>query len=556
MIDDGRRALESVAAASSDWTDTRALDERISGFEKLFPYSRGVFIIDAHGRPLAPASARNTDVRLDERQWFKKAVSAKGFVVGEFVVSRVTGAPVLPLGLPVMEGSSLVAVLVLSIDLSWLYDNAQNQGLPDGSTINFIGPDGSVLVRYPDPQDYVGRNFRNSTLVEVAAKARATSTVFESPGLDNVHRLYVVQPLTLESGFAGSVAVGIPLSQIHRSSSTALTVTWAVIVVVMAFAAAASVVGVRGLVLRPIGLLADHAQKLTSGDFGSRVEADRLPRELQLLAEAFNTTSESLEHREREVKKYREHLEELVADRTRELTRSQADLQRSNAELQQFAYVASHDLQEPLRMVASFTQLLAQKYEGGLDEQAQQYIGFAVDGATRMQQLINDLLAYSRIETQARSLQSVDSAACLQLALANLELRIRETGAQIDVGPLPSVVADQTQLSQVFQNLVGNGIKFNRTGSPRVAVSARTDGSMVEFTVEDNGIGISQEFSERVFVIFQRLNTRAEFPGTGIGLAVCRRIVDRHGGRIWFEAAPQGGTRFLFTLPAPQGVRS
>lgn len=207
-------------------------------------------------------------------------------------------------------------------------------------------------------------------------------------------------------------------------------------------------------------------------------------------------------------------------------------------------------------MVASFTQLLGQKYEGELDDQAQQYIGFAVDGATRMQQLINDLLAYSRIETQARELQSVDSEACLRLALANLELRIQETGAKIEIGTLPPVVADQTQLAQVFQNLVGNAIKFNRTGDPRVVVAARMAGRMVEFMVEDNGIGISPEFAERVFVIFQRLNTRSEFPGTGIGLAVCRRIVDRHGGRIWFEAAPQGGTRFLFTLPAPQGVPS
>jgi hypothetical protein len=226
MIDDGRRSLESVAAASSDWSDTRALDQRVSGFEKLFPYSRGVFIIDPRGRPLAPASARKTDIRLDERQWFKKAVAAKGFAVGEFVISKTTGAPVLPLGLSVMRGSELVAVLVLSIDLSWLYDNAQNQGLPDGSTINFIGPDGAVLVRYPNPQDYVGRDFRNAALVEASAKARETSAVIESPGLDKVPRLYVIQPLTLENVFAGSVAVGIPLSQIHRSSSAVLTATW------------------------------------------------------------------------------------------------------------------------------------------------------------------------------------------------------------------------------------------------------------------------------------------------------------------------------------------
>jgi PAS domain S-box-containing protein len=224
-------------------------------------------------------------------------------------------------------------------------------------------------------------------------------------------------------------------------------------------------------------------------------------------------------------------------------------LDRSNRDLEQFAYVASHDLQEPLRMVASFTQLLAQRYEGQLDEKAQTYIHYAVDGATRMQRLINDLLTYSRVSTQGRLFEPTDSHSVLGEALLNLSTAIEVSGAIVTNDDLPTVHADPTQLLQVFQNLIANAIKFRGKDSPHVHVSAREEGGEWLFSVKDNGIGIDAHHSDRLFVIFQRLHTRQEYPGTGIGLALCKRIVERHGGRIWFESEPGVGSTFCFALP-------
>jgi len=232
-----------------------------------------------------------------------------------------------------------------------------------------------------------------------------------------------------------------------------------------------------------------------------------------------------------------------------DMARLLSELQRSNKELEQFAYIASHDLQEPLRMIASYVQLLEQKYKGRLDEKADKYIYFAVDGALRMQNLIEALLAYSRVTTRGAPFDPVDTNLVFTHVVVNLSAVIKENHAVVTKDPLPTVRGDEAQLAQLFQNLIGNAIKFRKPDTPPlVHVSAKKARKQWAFSVRDNGIGMEAKYFDRIFQIFQRLHTHAEYPGTGIGLAICKRIVERHGGRIWLESAPGEGTTFFFTL--------
>jgi len=229
---------------------------------------------------------------------------------------------------------------------------------------------------------------------------------------------------------------------------------------------------------------------------------------------------------------------------------TQAALQRSNTELEQLAYVASHDMQEPLRMVASYLQLVAQRYQGRLDADADEFIGYAVDGAKRMQALINDLLAYSRLGTKARPFEPTDCNAVVATALSHLRVAIADSGAAVTHDPLPTLMGDASQLLQLFQNLIANAVKFRGDAAPRVHVSAEPADGGWRFTVRDNGIGIAPEYFERIFVLFQRLHGRGAYPGTGIGLAICKKVVERHGGHIEVRSQPGEGSTFTFTLAA------
>lgn len=243
--------------------------------------------------------------------------------------------------------------------------------------------------------------------------------------------------------------------------------------------------------------------------------------------------------------------EEALRQKSQEVEERNKELQRSNSELEQFAYVASHDLQEPLRMVASYCQLLQRRYNEKLDKDANEFIGFAVEGANRMQRLINDLLSYSRIGRKGGDPAPFEFADAVAGALANLKAAISDSGAIVNVGTLPRVVGVRMQLTQLMQNLVGNAIKFHREGvTPTISVSATTEGAMSHIVVEDNGIGIEPQYLDRVFLIFQRLHERNKYPGTGIGLAIAKKVIEYHGGRIWIESTPGQGSRFHFTLPA------
>jgi signal transduction histidine kinase len=317
-----------------------------------------------------------------------------------------------------------------------------------------------------------------------------------------------------------------------------------VILIVLAFILEISVI-------RPLSRLAADARQLADGDFAHHVDPGG-PQEVRTTGIDVNRMRERILAELSVARVAHAQLETAHASLETAHASLEArteDLQRSNAELEQFAYVASHDLQEPLRKVASFCQLLQRRYAGRLDERADQYIEHAVDGAKRMQQLINDLLAFSRVGRTAQRREQVSCAVLLAQAWANVGSAVRASHATIEVGDLPVVLGETSLLTAVFQNLLSNALKFAGEQAPRISVSARRDGEHWLFSFTDNGIGIPAEYAERIFVIFQRLHDKAAYPGTGIGLAMCRKIIEYHGGRIWLDTTVTSGARFCFTLP-------
>ncbi|USX54723.1 ATP-binding protein [Lentzea sp. HUAS12] len=323
-----------------------------------------------------------------------------------------------------------------------------------------------------------------------------------------------------------------------NDSATGMAVTCIVALAVLLIAVLGCVAAMLVYVVRPLSRLREHVGQVAGGDFAHVVTASG-PQELQVLGH--------------DVDKMRVRIvDELdqAQERNAALDAATEDLRRSNTELEQFAYVASHDLQEPLRKVASFCQLLERRYRDKLDERGIQYVDFAVDGAKRMQRLINDLLAFSRVGRHRDEQVVVAAADLVEEARGNLSHVLEESGAVVEVGTLPEVQGEARLLTAVFQNLIGNAVKFHGDQPPHVWVDAEPgEDGMWEFSVRDNGIGIEEQYAERVFVIFQRLHAKETYPGTGIGLSMCRKIVEHHGGRIWLDTTATGGTTFRFTLP-------
>ncbi|GAC1401348.1 MAG: CHASE3 domain-containing protein [Mycobacterium sp.] len=354
---------------------------------------------------------------------------------------------------------------------------------------------------------------------------------------DRLRRLFDVQNETL------AVALQAGGAQLDNVRAWRDSVLIGLIVVFFAMAVLLAVL-VRSAVTRPLGSLAAACRRITSGNFDERI-VPRGPKDIRAIAADVEDMRQRI-------------VDELDASRAaREaLDEQTVELRRSNAELEQFAYVASHDLQEPLRKVASFCQLLEKRYGDKLDDRGIEYINFAVDGAKRMQVLINDLLTFSRVGRLNATSTGVELDAAVDTALDNVSNSIDESGAQIarPAAGLPHVNGDPTLLAMVWQNLIGNAVKFRREGvRPRIVIdyAQRVRGDDVEwlFTVSDNGIGVPHEFADKVFVIFQRLHGRDAYGGTGIGLALCKKIIEHHGGTIWIDTSYTDGTRFCFTLP-------
>lgn len=479
----------------------------------------------------------------DNQPYFLEGL--EGLFVQTIVHDVVSQMPTMTMSIPIKaRGGKTLGVLCGKVDLAALSAIMEERNQQIKTEDSYMVNKYNYFVTEPR----FGDNYalRKSVYSKALSSAKESGEFIGYGYLDYRHEpvigacrwmpnreLYLVTEVNLSEAY-------LPISQLRNK----------VILTAAALSAIAALIGWFSAltITKPLSQLIKATRLIGRGDLSfalntkGKGEFQDLARAFDSMAKTLNQTMVSRDRLEKEVR---------VRKKTeKDLKKAIYDLENSNKDLQQFAYVASHDLQEPLRMVSSFTQLLSERYNDQLDGKAQQYIFYAVDGAVRMQKLIQDLLAFSRVSTHGTEFEMVDTEKVLKTVLTDLKMNIDERNAQINYDNLPRVKADPNQLSQLFQNLISNAMKFCPQKPPEIRISSNKTDEEYIFSVSDNGIGINSEYKKKVFIIFQRLHTRKEYPGTGIGLAVCKRIVNRHGGRIWFESDPDNGSTFYFSLPA------
>jgi len=490
--------------------------------------------LSPEGRVIASSDSRAIGVNLADRAYFRELLSGREWTVSDLLAAKQSGEPTFVIARRI-DGpdGAILGIVVAAVEPHRLGEVSLRIRRAEGGVFTLFDRQGTLVYVHPEAHWHaVHRPWRGEDpLLDAAlSSGEETAGVFRSP-VDGEMRFSARVPLK-ESGWVvgASRPVSAAMAWVVRS------LWWAAGVNLVVIAVSAGLAALFGRqIIATLADLEEQAQAVGQGRLDRRVEIAGM-EEFARLGQAFNLMALRVQERQEAVDK------------------AMAEVVRSNQELEQFAYVASHDLQEPLRVISGYLQLLERRYQGRLDADADQFIQYTVDAVKRLQELITDLLEYSRVGSRGKPLRPTDSGASLRRALAALERVIAETGTRVTHGPLPTVLADPTQLAQLFQNLIDNAIKFRRDCPPEIEVSALREESGWRFSVRDNGIGIEPEYWERIFLIFQRLHTRQKHPGTGIGLAICKRIVERHGGRIWIDSKPGEGSTFHFMLQtaAPQ----
>lgn len=465
-----------------------------------------------------------------ERTYWEEAAKGREYI-SDVLMGKVTKQPTILFSAPVMnKNKQFEGVIYGTVSLKTIDQFMEQFQSGDSGESYLIDRNGYLITQSRFAGNWKILEYKlNSDILERAKQGVQSASTYE-----NYRGKQVFGTYQLVNNGKWIAVNEIERNEVYRTFNQQLIVMIIIIGIVLTFGIIV-MLRISYLIEYPVHHLLKGVQRMKKGDYQYKIDYSGMksaPVELLQLCEAFNQMSRNIQDNELELKRQKE------------------ELASSNAELEQFAYVASHDLQEPLRMVASYVQLLAKRYQGKLDQDADDFIYYAVDGSQRMQNLINDLLVFSRVGTKGKELRSVDFEVVLHHVLANLQHAIQESDARVTHDPLPTLMADSTQMVQLLQNLIGNAIKFRDANrAPIIHIGIKQQDKEWLFSVQDNGIGFDPRYRDRIFLIFQRLHNKTKYQGTGIGLSICKKIVERHGGKIWVESEAGHSTTFYFTLP-------
>ncbi|MDO8473806.1 MAG: ATP-binding protein, partial [Dehalococcoidia bacterium] len=471
--------------------------------------------------------------------WFKTAMSTRGFTIGDYMVGPII-APryTIHLAQPYSETNGQVkGVVFVALDLGWLDQRLGSAGLPAGTTLLLIDGNGVVLARYPDPAGYVGKSIAEEPLGKAVLSSQ-TGGHAKAAGLDGTSRLFGFVPLTL-TGKGPYLAIGIPEPLAFADVSSQLRRNLIALAITIVSGAFLAFVATSALVIRPVRRLVGATRRLAEGDMEARSGMSKDRGELGQLARAFDEMGEALKQKQAETGRLNAELGKYVSH-----------LESANKELEAFSYSVSHDLRAPLRAMSGFSQVMLDDYSDKLDEEGKRYLGIIANNAQKMGQLINDLLAFSRLSRASINVTKIDVGDLARHAFAEQAAAVPDRAIDFDVGKMPAAYGDASMMRQVLVNLIANAIKFTRPkGMAAIKIGSRVDGGENVYYVRDNGVGFDMQYLHKLFGVFQRLHREEDFEGTGVGLAIVQRIVHRHGGRVWAESVLGEGATFYFTLP-------
>jgi len=564
---EGSRQLLVALGSLVQLSGIDALRQETCGpaFAKLkedFSFYSNLGVVNRQGDLVCSALPLAAPVSLADRSWFIRAQASRSFSVGDYQVGRLTGVPTLNVALPVLDRSgAFTGAIFLAIDLNWLNETLSRTSLPKGAALTLFDRNGTIIARSPDPESWLGQNAAQSPLWQMVS---GPSGAAETSGLDGTNRLYGFTSLTNPPDAGLYTTLGIPKSTafapIDRETSRNL------ILLAVAGALALALAGIAGevFVLRKTRQLVQTTARLSDGDLSARSGPHHGAGELDQLGRALDGMAAAIEERENarqkavgELHEVNRSLDDRVRARTLELEQEIAqrnvledELRAANAELEDFTYIVSHDLKEPLRGIEAFSGFLAEEYTSKLDEDGQRYTSFIRSSALRMKELIDDLLQLSRLGRNDPEMAPVDFDSLMGEIREEMAFTLETKNVVMAVQTgLPTVSCDRLQIKQVLNNLISNAVKFNNKPGPTIEISCVDRCNDYVFAVKDNGIGIDPQYFGKIFQVFQRLHRREDFEGTGAGLAICKKIIEAHGGQVWVESVPGTGSTFSFSLP-------